>query len=72
MQHRTLIALWEASAVTAMDVHCQPPAATGAEGKVRLEQPLGAHQEGVLTWAHNLLSRHIVYSIYYRTTLVLP
>ena len=25
-----------------------------------------------MTWAHNLLSRRIVYSIYYNSTLLLP
>ena len=54
------------------------PQANKGEVKVRLEpvspaQPQRAQSgEGALTRAHNLLSRRIVYSIYYNSTLVLP
>ena len=35
-------------------------------------QPQRRSKEWVVTQAHNLLSRRIVYSIYYNSTLILP
>ena len=69
---------WE-TATTAMGTHIfpfGPQAVQRGQGKIRAYYFCaaieGTTRSGCMTRAHNLLSRRIVYSIYYNSTLLLP
>ena len=71
--------LLKGDTATAIDAHLNPispHAIQRGHGKIRACYSCaayeGAAKSGCMTRAHNLLSRRIVYSIYYNSTLLLP